>query len=50
MPASICGSWEMISNVNMEGYMMALGKFLCMLYMLIYMTVDFLYDALPKCL
>lgn len=27
MPASICGSWEMVSNVNMEGYMIALGKF-----------------------
>ncbi|RVE70474.1 hypothetical protein OJAV_G00064260 [Oryzias javanicus] len=25
MPASICGTWEMISNVNFEGYMMALG-------------------------
>ncbi|XP_075898555.1 retinoid-binding protein 7a [Nelusetta ayraudi] len=25
MLASICGSWEMISNVNMEGYMIALG-------------------------
>lgn len=27
MPASICGSWEMVSNANMEGYMIALGKF-----------------------
>lgn len=26
MPTSICGSWEMISNVNFEGYMIALGK------------------------
>ncbi len=25
MPASLCGTWEMISNVNMEGYMIALG-------------------------
>ncbi|KAF6735508.1 Retinoid-binding protein 7 [Oryzias melastigma] len=25
MPASICGTWEMISNVNFEGYMIALG-------------------------
>lgn len=26
MPASFCGSWEIISNVNFEGYMIALGK------------------------
>uniref|UniRef100_A0A3P9KUE4 Cellular retinoic acid-binding protein 1 n=1 Tax=Oryzias latipes TaxID=8090 RepID=A0A3P9KUE4_ORYLA len=25
MPASICGAWELISNVNFEGYMVALG-------------------------
>lgn len=25
MPASLCGSWDMISNVNFEGYMVALG-------------------------
>lgn len=25
MPASLCGTWDMISNVNFEGYMMALG-------------------------
>ncbi|KAG7472761.1 hypothetical protein MATL_G00112340 [Megalops atlanticus] len=25
MPASICGTWEMISNVNFDGYMIALG-------------------------
>lgn len=28
MPTSLCGSWEMISNVNMDGYMIALGEFL----------------------
>lgn len=27
MPASICGSWEMVSSVNMDGYMIALGEF-----------------------
>lgn len=27
MPVSFCGTWEMISNVNMEGYMKALGEF-----------------------
>ncbi|XP_067384092.1 retinoid-binding protein 7a isoform X3 [Channa argus] len=25
MPASLCGTWEIISNVNFEGYMVALG-------------------------
>uniref|UniRef100_A0A3Q1CRY9 Cellular retinoic acid-binding protein 1 n=1 Tax=Amphiprion ocellaris TaxID=80972 RepID=A0A3Q1CRY9_AMPOC len=25
MPASLCGTWDMISNVNLEGYMIALG-------------------------
>ncbi|KAM8754552.1 retinoid-binding protein 7a [Acanthopagrus schlegelii] len=25
MPASFCGTWEMISNVNFEGYMITLG-------------------------
>ncbi|KAM9350824.1 retinoid-binding protein 7a isoform 1-T2 [Symphorus nematophorus] len=25
MPASLCGTWEMLSNVNFEGYMIALG-------------------------
>ncbi|XP_053173749.1 retinoid-binding protein 7a [Scomber japonicus] len=25
MPASFCGTWDMVSNVNLEGYMMALG-------------------------
>ncbi|XP_062872086.1 nicotinamide/nicotinic acid mononucleotide adenylyltransferase 1 [Trichomycterus rosablanca] len=25
MPASLCGKWEMISNSNLEGYMIALG-------------------------
>ncbi|CAK6951283.1 retinoid-binding protein 7a [Scomber scombrus] len=25
MPASLCGTWDMISNVNFEGYMIALG-------------------------
>lgn len=42
MPASICGSWEMVSNVNMEGYMIALGKFPACY------TWFYLYDALPK--
>lgn len=26
MPVSLCGSWDMVSNVNLEGYMIALGK------------------------
>lgn len=26
MPDNICGNWEMISNTNLEGYMVALGK------------------------
>uniref|UniRef100_A0A4W6CGT1 Retinol binding protein 7a, cellular n=1 Tax=Lates calcarifer TaxID=8187 RepID=A0A4W6CGT1_LATCA len=26
MPASLCGTWDMISNVNFEGYMIALGN------------------------
>lgn len=26
MPVSLCGSWDMVSNVNFEGYMIALGK------------------------
>ncbi|XP_034733432.1 retinoid-binding protein 7a [Etheostoma cragini] len=25
MPASFCGTWDIISNVNFEGYMIALG-------------------------
>ncbi|XP_068600449.1 retinoid-binding protein 7a [Brachionichthys hirsutus] len=25
MPASFCGTWDMISSVNMEGYMIAIG-------------------------
>ncbi|XP_029975140.1 retinoid-binding protein 7a [Salarias fasciatus] len=25
MPASLCGTWDIISNVNFEGYMIALG-------------------------
>ncbi|KAI2649655.1 Ubiquitin conjugation factor E4 B [Labeo rohita] len=25
MPVSLCGTWDMVSNVNMEGYMIALG-------------------------
>uniref|UniRef100_A0A8C2E4Z9 Retinol binding protein 7a, cellular n=1 Tax=Cyprinus carpio TaxID=7962 RepID=A0A8C2E4Z9_CYPCA len=25
MPVSLCGSWDMVSNVNFEGYMIALG-------------------------
>ncbi|XP_047233557.1 retinoid-binding protein 7a isoform X2 [Girardinichthys multiradiatus] len=25
MPTSLCGTWDMISNVNFEGYMRALG-------------------------
>ncbi|KAI5612223.1 retinol binding protein 7a, cellular, partial [Silurus asotus] len=25
MPASLCGKWELISNINFEGYMIALG-------------------------
>ncbi|MCJ8741531.1 hypothetical protein PDJAM_G00071700 [Pangasius djambal] len=25
MPASLCGTWEMLSNINLEGYMIALG-------------------------
>ncbi|XP_024914897.1 nicotinamide/nicotinic acid mononucleotide adenylyltransferase 1 [Cynoglossus semilaevis] len=25
MPASLCGTWDIISNVNLEGYMIALG-------------------------
>lgn len=25
MPASLCGTWDMISNVNFEGYMITLG-------------------------
>uniref|UniRef100_A0A8C8A3J5 Cellular retinoic acid-binding protein 1 n=1 Tax=Oryzias sinensis TaxID=183150 RepID=A0A8C8A3J5_9TELE len=30
MPASICGTWELISNVNFEGYMVALGISPCL--------------------
>ncbi len=26
MPVSLCGTWDMVSNVNFEGYMIALGK------------------------
>uniref|UniRef100_A0A672K6G0 Retinoid-binding protein 7-like n=1 Tax=Sinocyclocheilus grahami TaxID=75366 RepID=A0A672K6G0_SINGR len=26
MPVSLCGSWDMVSNVNFEGYMTALGN------------------------
>ena len=26
MPASLCGAWDIVSNVNFEGYMIALGK------------------------
>ncbi|CAL1605992.1 unnamed protein product [Knipowitschia caucasica] len=29
MPASLCGTWDMVSNVNLEGYMMALGISAC---------------------
>ncbi|XP_053339052.1 retinoid-binding protein 7a [Clarias gariepinus] len=25
MPASFCGTWEMLSNCNLDGYMIALG-------------------------
>ncbi|KAB5546184.1 hypothetical protein PHYPO_G00069180 [Pangasianodon hypophthalmus] len=25
MPASLCGTWEILSNINLEGYMIALG-------------------------
>ncbi|KAJ8371064.1 hypothetical protein SKAU_G00110920 [Synaphobranchus kaupii] len=25
MPDSICGTWDMISNINFDGYMLALG-------------------------
>uniref|UniRef100_A0A7N9AW66 Cellular retinoic acid-binding protein 1 n=1 Tax=Mastacembelus armatus TaxID=205130 RepID=A0A7N9AW66_9TELE len=25
MPANLCGTWDIISNVNLEGYMVALG-------------------------
>lgn len=28
MLSSICGTWDMVSNVNFEGYMIALGKYL----------------------
>lgn len=27
MPTSFCGTWDMISNVNFEGYMVALGEY-----------------------
>ncbi|XP_028266533.1 retinoid-binding protein 7a [Parambassis ranga] len=30
MPASLCGTWDMISNVNLEGYMIALGISPCL--------------------
>ncbi|XP_073327019.1 retinoid-binding protein 7a [Pagrus major] len=30
MPASLCGTWEMISNVNLDGYMIALGVSPCL--------------------
>uniref|UniRef100_A0A8C6USV9 Cytosolic fatty-acid binding proteins domain-containing protein n=1 Tax=Neogobius melanostomus TaxID=47308 RepID=A0A8C6USV9_9GOBI len=26
MPTSLCGTWDMVSNVNFEGYMKALGN------------------------
>lgn len=26
MPASLCGTWDIVSNVNFEGYMIALGE------------------------
>lgn len=29
MPASLSGKWEMISNVNFDDYMIALGKSVC---------------------
>ncbi|KAL0158033.1 hypothetical protein M9458_046109, partial [Cirrhinus mrigala] len=29
MPVSLCGTWDMVSNVNLEGYMIALGISLC---------------------
>ncbi|KAM4609938.1 nicotinamide/nicotinic acid mononucleotide adenylyltransferase 1-like [Polymixia lowei] len=30
MPASLCGTWDMISNVNFDGYMIALGISQCL--------------------
>ncbi|XP_071763485.1 retinoid-binding protein 7a [Centroberyx gerrardi] len=30
MPASLCGTWDMMSNVNFEGYMIALGISPCL--------------------
>uniref|UniRef100_A0A8C6MDN3 Nicotinamide nucleotide adenylyltransferase 1 n=1 Tax=Nothobranchius furzeri TaxID=105023 RepID=A0A8C6MDN3_NOTFU len=27
MPTSFCGTWDIISNVNFEGYMIALGEY-----------------------
>uniref|UniRef100_A0A3Q2QFN4 Retinol binding protein 7a, cellular n=1 Tax=Fundulus heteroclitus TaxID=8078 RepID=A0A3Q2QFN4_FUNHE len=30
MPTSLCGTWDMISNVNFEGYMRALGISACL--------------------
>ncbi|XP_047463934.1 retinoid-binding protein 7a [Mugil cephalus] len=30
MPASLCGTWDIISNVNLEGYMIALGISPCL--------------------
>ncbi|XP_054465129.1 retinoid-binding protein 7a [Anoplopoma fimbria] len=30
MPAGLCGTWEIISNVNFEGYMTAMGISQCL--------------------
>uniref|UniRef100_A0A8D3B6J6 Cellular retinoic acid-binding protein 1 n=1 Tax=Scophthalmus maximus TaxID=52904 RepID=A0A8D3B6J6_SCOMX len=30
MPACLCGTWDIVSNVNMEGYMIALGISPCL--------------------
>lgn len=33
MPDSFCGSWEIVSNINFEGYMVALGKLVLILHL-----------------
>lgn len=37
MPVSLCGTWDMVSNVNFERYMIALGKsaFFCTVKLII---------------
>lgn len=44
MPFNLCGTWDMLSNVNFEGYMIALGTKMHFYIIIFSVRIDYCFE------